>query len=68
MHPQAPKDRPLKSEKRQGFAITIVSIETLNLIWNQFMPDTVAKYWLLPVLAMGPVFGLFHMKSLVSKN
>lgn len=51
-----------------GFAITIVSIETLNLIWNRFMSDDVAKYWLLPVLAIGPVFGLFHMKSLVQKN
>lgn len=51
-----------------GFAITIVSIETLNLIWNRFMSDEIAKYWLLPILAIGPIFGLFHMKSLVRKN
>ncbi len=66
--PTATKGTALTLVTSIGFAITIVSIETLNLIWNQFMPDTVAKYWLLPILAIGPVFGLFHMKSLVRKN
>jgi len=51
-----------------GFAITIVSIETLNLIWNRFLPDDLPKYWLLPILALGPVFGLINMKSLLEKK
>lgn len=50
-----------------GFAITIVSIETLNLIWNRFLPDDLPKYWLLPILALGPVFGLINMKPLLKK-
>ncbi len=66
--PTATKGTALTLVTSIGFAITIVSIETLNLIWNRLMPDTVAKYWFLPILAIGPVFGLFHMKSLVRKN
>lgn len=66
--PTATKGTALTLVTSIGFAITIVSIETLNLIWNRFMSDDVAKYWLLPILAIGPVFGLFHMKSLVQKN
>ncbi|MBL0884000.1 MAG: MFS transporter [Chitinophagaceae bacterium] len=66
--PTATKGTALTLVTSIGFAITIVSIETMNLIWNRLMPETVAKYWLLPILAIGPVFGLFHMKSLVRKN
>jgi len=51
-----------------GFTITIVSIESLNLIWNRWINDDLSKYWLLPILAIGPIFGLMHMKSLLKKN
>lgn len=51
-----------------GFAITIVSIETLNLIWDNWTSATIDKYWLLPLLAAGPIFGLTKMKTLLKKN
>jgi MFS family permease len=51
-----------------GFGLTIISIESLNLIWNQVLPETLPKYWALPILAIGPAFGLLYMKFLLKKK
>jgi MFS family permease len=51
-----------------GFAITILSIEAVNFILYQVLPQQSSQYWLLPVLALGPVFGLIKMRPLLTKN
>lgn len=51
-----------------GFAITIVSIEGMNLIWHWVLPDYLPKYGALPLLALGPLYGLIKMRPLLEKN
>ena len=41
-----------------GFAITIVSLQTLSYLFNN-----TNSYWVFSVLAIGPVFGLLAMKK-----
>ncbi len=45
-----------------GFAITIVSIECMDLIW-QSIPLPENKGWILPILAIGPVLGLVALRK-----
>lgn len=46
-----------------GFAITIISIEGMNMAWTKGVLEQ--KEWLLPLLALGPIYGLINMRSLL---
>ena len=46
-----------------GFAITIISIQLLTYLFSNFN-----NYWIFTILAVGPVFGLFSLKSNASQQ
>lgn len=46
-----------------GFAITIITIEGMNFAWTKGVLEQ--KEWLLPLLALGPIYGLVTMRSIL---